>query len=62
VREEKTTGTKDAAAYAAVKPTSTASTDADDAPAGAKNNNSDHQTPGQEAGGDNGSGGDIDEP
>jgi hypothetical protein len=40
VHEEKTTGTKDAAASATVKPTSTTSTDVDDAPVGAKNDNS----------------------
>jgi hypothetical protein len=62
VREEKTTGTEDAAASAAVNPASTASTDADDTPARAKNNNSDDQVPNQEAGGDNGSGDDADEP
>jgi hypothetical protein len=36
VREDKTTSTKDATAFAAVNPTSTASADADDAPTGAK--------------------------
>jgi hypothetical protein len=41
VREEKTTSTEDAAAFAAVNPASTAFASADDAPAGAKNNNSD---------------------
>jgi hypothetical protein len=62
VHEEKTTGTKDAAASAAVKPTSTTSTDVDDAPVRAKNDNSDDQTPNQEASGDNGSGGDAGKP
>jgi hypothetical protein len=41
VREEKTTGTEDAAASAVVNPTTTASTGTDDAPAGAKIDNSD---------------------
>jgi hypothetical protein len=45
VLEEKTIGTKDEAAFAAVNPTSTTSVDTDDAPAGAKNNNSDDQAP-----------------
>jgi hypothetical protein len=62
VREEKTTSTKDVAASAIVNPTSTASADTDDAPVGAKNDNSDDQAPDQEAGGDNGSGGDTGEP
>jgi hypothetical protein len=44
---EKTTGTEDAAASAVVNPASTAftSASADDAPAGAKNDNSDDQDP-----------------
>jgi hypothetical protein len=50
------------AASAVVNPASTASVDADDAPTEAKNDNSDDQSPDQEAGGDNGSGGDADEP
>jgi hypothetical protein len=62
VREEKTTGTEDAAASAAVKPASTASANTDNAPAGVKNDNSDDQASDQEAGGDNGSGGDASEP
>jgi hypothetical protein len=62
VREEKTIGTEDVAASAAVNPTSTGSIDTDDTPVGAKNDNSDDQTPDQEAGGDNGSGGDVGEP
>jgi hypothetical protein len=55
VCEEKTTGIEDAAASTAVNPVSTTSTDADDAPVGAKNDNSDDHGPNQEAGGDNGS-------
>jgi hypothetical protein len=43
--EEKTTDTKDVAASATVNPTSNASVDADDALAGAKNDNSDAQVP-----------------
>jgi hypothetical protein len=62
VREEKTTDTKDVVASAAVNPASTASIDTDDTHVGAKNDNSDDQTPDQEAGGDNGSGGDAGEP
>jgi hypothetical protein len=41
VCEEKTTGIEDAAASTAVNPASTSSTDTDDAPVGAKNDNSD---------------------
>jgi hypothetical protein len=44
VREEKTTGTKDAATCVAVNPASTADADADDAPTGVKNDNSDDHT------------------
>jgi hypothetical protein len=62
VHEEKTTGTENVAASAAVNPTSTASPDAYDAPTGAKNDNSDDQGSDQEAGGDNDSGDDADEP
>jgi hypothetical protein len=62
VREEKTTGTEDAAAFAVVNPASTASVDADDAPTRGKNDNSDDQAHDQEAEGDNGSGGDAGEP
>jgi hypothetical protein len=62
VREEKTIDTEGATVSAAVNPASTASADADDAPVGAKNNNSDDQGPNQEAGGDNGSGDDVGEP
>jgi hypothetical protein len=49
--EEKTIGTKDASTYATVNPASTTSVDADDAPTGVKNNNSDDHTPDQEADG-----------
>jgi hypothetical protein len=45
-----------AATSAAVNPAPTASTVADDAPEGAKNNNSDDQGPDQEASGGNGNG------
>jgi hypothetical protein len=62
VREEKTTGTEDATTSTVVNAASTTSIDADDAPAGAKNDNSDVQTPDQEAGGDNDSGDDTGEP
>jgi hypothetical protein len=58
---EKTTDTEIMAASAAVNPASTASADVDDAPVGVKNDNSDDQGPDQEAGGDNGSGDDVDE-
>jgi hypothetical protein len=60
VREEKTTSTEDVVTSAAVNPASTASVD--NTPAGAKIDNSDDQAPDQEAGGDNGSGGDAGEP
>jgi hypothetical protein len=62
VREEKTTGTKDAAAFTVVNPTSTASASIDDAHVGAKNDNSDDQGCDQESGGDNGSRDDAGEP
>jgi hypothetical protein len=62
VHEEKITGIEDAATSGAVNPASTASAGTDDAPMGAKNNNSDDQGPDQEAGSDNGSGDDTDEP
>jgi hypothetical protein len=62
VREEKTTGTETVAASAVVNPASTASANADDAPAGVKNDNSDDQGLDQEADGDNGSRDDTDEP
>jgi hypothetical protein len=55
VREENTTRIEDVAISAAVNPTSTASTDADDAPMGVKNDNSDDRTPEQEADGSSGS-------
>jgi hypothetical protein len=51
--EEKTIGTKDASTYATVNPASTTSVDADDAPTGVKNNNSDDRTPDKEADGNN---------
>jgi hypothetical protein len=54
--DEKTIGTKLAATFAAVNPTSTASTVADDAPTGAKNDNSDDQGLDQVASGGNGNG------
>jgi hypothetical protein len=47
VCEEETTGIEVAAASAAVNPVSTTSTDADDAPAGVKNHNSDDHGPNQ---------------
>jgi hypothetical protein len=62
VRKEKTTGTEDTTASATVNPASTASVDVDDAPAGAKNDNSDDQNPDQEAGGDDGNRDDVGEP
>jgi hypothetical protein len=64
VRKENTTNTKDVAAFAAVNPASTASTDTDtdDAPVGAKNDNRDNQAPDQETSGDNDSGDDVGEP
>jgi hypothetical protein len=62
VHDEMSTDIEDAVASVAVNPASAASADTDDAPAGAKNENSDDQAPGQEAGGDNGSGCDTDEP
>jgi hypothetical protein len=62
VREEKTTSIEDAAASAAVNPASIASTDINDAPVEAKNENNDDQTLDHEAGGYNGSGGDTSEP
>jgi hypothetical protein len=62
VREEKTTSTEDTVASTVVNPTSTASTDTDNAPTGAKNINSDDHASDQVAGGDNSSGGDIGEP
>jgi hypothetical protein len=61
VREEKTTGTEDVAASAAVNLASTTSTDTNDAPTGAKIDNSDDQSPHQEADSDNGSGDDVGE-
>jgi hypothetical protein len=54
VPDEKTTDIELTATSAAVNPASTASVVADDAPAGAKNDNSYDQEPDQEANGDNG--------
>jgi hypothetical protein len=62
VRKEKTIDIETAAASSAVNPTSTAFTNANDAPAGVKNDNSDDQGPDQEAGGNNGNEDDTDEP
>jgi hypothetical protein len=54
-QEEKNTGIESMAASASTDPTSSAPTSADDAPAGAKIDNSDDQGPDQEAdGGDSG--------
>jgi hypothetical protein len=61
VREEKTTDIKDMTSSAVVNPASIALTSTDDAPVGAKNDNSDDQAPDQEAGSDNDNGGDTDE-
>jgi hypothetical protein len=60
--EEKTVNTEPAATSAAVNPASIASTDTDDAPTGAKNDNSDDHRPDQEAGDDNSNGDGTDEP
>jgi hypothetical protein len=49
VREENTVSTDDAATSTDVNPASTVSTNANDAPTGVKNNNSDSRTPDQEA-------------
>jgi hypothetical protein len=62
VREKKSTGAKDAVGSAVVNPAPTTSADTDDAPAGAKNGNSDEQGPDQEAISGNGSGDDAGEP
>jgi hypothetical protein len=59
VREEKTTSIEDVATSTGVNPGSTASTDADDAVIGVKNNNSDNHTPDQEADSNSGSGDDA---
>jgi hypothetical protein len=59
VHEEKSTGTREATASAAVNPTSTASADA---PTGTKNDNSDGQRPDQEAGDEDGGRDDADTP
>jgi hypothetical protein len=60
-REEKTTRNEDVTASAVVNPAPT-SADTDNAPMGAKNDNSNDQTPDQEARCDNSSGGDAGEP
>jgi hypothetical protein len=60
--EENSTSTEDAAASATINPASTASTDADDAPSGAKNDNSDDHGPDQEASSGNDSEDDAGEP
>jgi hypothetical protein len=60
--EEKSTSVRDVATSAAVKPTSTASTDDADAPAGSKNDNSDYQGPDQEADSEDGGRDDTGEP
>jgi hypothetical protein len=62
VRKEKTTGTEDVATFAVVNPASIASADADDAPTGVKNDNSDDHTLDQEVDGNNGSGDDAELP
>jgi hypothetical protein len=54
--DEKMASTELTATSAAITPTSTASAITDDAPAGAKNNNSDDQGLDQEASGSNGNG------
>jgi hypothetical protein len=54
--DEKTAGTKLMATSVDVNPAPTASTAVDDAPEGAKNDNSDHQGPDQEPSGGNGNG------
>jgi hypothetical protein len=59
VYEERTTSTKDATTSTTVNPASTASADADDAPTGVKNDNSDDCTPDQEANSNNSSGDDA---
>jgi hypothetical protein len=53
VSKEKTNGTEDVATSTAINPASTASADADDAPTGVKNDNSDERIPDHEADGSN---------
>jgi hypothetical protein len=60
--EEKIAGTESTPTSVAVNPASTASTNTDDAPVGAKNDNSDDQGADQEAGGSNNSRGGVSEP
>jgi hypothetical protein len=59
VHEEKTTGTEDVTTSTAVNPASTASADADNAPMGVKNDNSDDHTSDQEVEGNSASGDDT---
>jgi hypothetical protein len=59
VREEKATDVKVVPSFAARSSASTASANADDAPMGVKNNNSDDRTPDQEADDSNDSGDDA---
>jgi hypothetical protein len=54
VREEKTVSAKAAPSSAARSPASTTSVDADDAPTGVQNDNSDDHTPDRDADGGNG--------
>jgi hypothetical protein len=61
-QEEKTAGTEPAATSTVVNLASIASADADDAPAGAKNDNTNDHGPDQEAGGGNCSGGSAGKP
>jgi hypothetical protein len=61
-QEEKMADTEPTATSAAVNLASTASVDANDAPVGTRNNNSDDQRPDQEADSGNGNRGDADEP
>jgi hypothetical protein len=61
-QEEKTADIESTTASASVDPTSSAPTSVDDAPAGAKIDNSDDQGPDQEADGDDSDGCSTDEP
>jgi hypothetical protein len=62
VREEKSTGVREAVPSAVVNPASTASVDDANAPVGVKNDNSDDQGPDQEASSEDGGRDDADEP
>jgi hypothetical protein len=62
VREEKSTGVREAVPSAVVNPASTASVDDANAPMGVKNDNSDDQGPDQEASSEDGGRDDADEP